>query len=241
MRVAVFRAAEDGRRTAARLDAMGHTAVPLPVLHVVPTGASVPTGGADAVVFTSAHAPEALARHAGEIAQLRALPCWCVGDRTASAARTAGFTVIETAGRDAAGLARAILAQGDAGHLLFITGRDRKPNLEHILAQAGTRLTVVEAYAAEPVPAWSPADVTALATASGALHYSRRSASLASRLADASGCGAAFRALSHHCLSRDVAGGLDGVDPARIATAARPDEDSLLATLARLAKAAGSR
>lgn len=241
MRVAVFRAEADGRRTAARLEAMGHTALPLPVLRIVPTGRSVPGGTADALIFTSAHAPEALAHHLDGISALRGLPCWCVGERTARAARAAGFGAIESGGGDAAQLARAIIERGAPPRLAFVTGRDRKPDLERTLAAAGVALTVVEAYAAEPVPAWPAAEAANLATAAAALHYSRRSAALASRLAEAAGCGAPFRRLAHHCLSADAAAGLEGVDAARISVAERPAEESLLATLGRLAKAVASR
>lgn len=241
MRVAVFRAEADGRRTAAHLSALGHKAVVLPVLRIVPTGLAVPAASTDGLIFTSAQAPDMLSRHPAGTARWRALPCWCVGERTAQAARAAGFGAIESAGGDGLELARAILARGGGSHFTLVAGRDRKPDLERALGNAGVTLAVVEVYAAEAIPAWSADQAARLATAAAALHYSRRSAALASRLAAAADCGAAFRGLAHHCLSADVAAGLEGVEAARISVAARPDEEGLFATLGRLAKATGSR
>lgn len=231
MRIGVFRTADDGRRTAARLAELGHEAVLAPVLRIVATGATVPAGTADALVFTSAHAPETLAAHPDGLAHLQHLPCWCVGTRTAAAARTAGFTHVNAGAGDATSLVGMIAVQHRTAGLTLVAGRDRKPDLEKGLAQAGLALSVVEAYAAEAVSVWPAAIMARLSDMQGALHYSRRSAELALDLAETSGLGAHVRVAMHYCLSDDIRRALQrlGVHAAKVAT--RPDEASLLALL----------
>ena len=231
MRIGVFRAAGDGRRTAIRLAERGHEAILAPVLNIVATGATVQVGTADALVFTSAHAPEALAAHPDGLAHLQHLPCWCVGARTTTAARSAGFTQIRTGPGDAVSLAAAIAAGDRLARLTLVAGRDRKPDLEVGLSRAGLALSVVEAYAAEAVPGWPVAVAARLSGMQGALHYSRRSAELTFSLADAAGLGEGFRAATHYCLSEDIRCALQDLGVKDAEVAVRPDEDSLLARL----------
>ncbi len=230
MRVGVFRAAEDGRRTAALLGELGHEAVLAPVLHIVATGKTVRAEDADALIFTSAHAPEVLSRYPNGCAHLRDLPCWCVGQRTAAAARTAGFRQVRVGSGNAEALAVAITAEAPS-RLVFAAGRSRKPELESGLQRAGARVQVVEVYEAEPLPAWSPDTVKDLVTITTALHYSRRSAALAASLARQAGIDADFRTWFHHCLSEDVAAGLRNQKIEKVAVAAQSNEPSLLELL----------
>ena len=231
MRIGVFRAAADGRRTAARLADLGHEAILAPVLHIVATGAAVDAGTADALVFTSAHAPEALAKHPDGITHLSHLPCWCVGARTAEAARLAGFTRLRTGAGDAISLVGMIAAQDRTTRLILVAGRDRKPDLETGLAQAGLAFSLVEAYAADAVSEWPEAIVARLSNMQGALHYSRRSADLAFGLAEFYGLGAHVRAAVHYCLSDDIRLALLHLGVDRVEVATRPDEASLLTLL----------
>ena len=117
--------------------------------------------------------------------------------------------------------------------LLYLAGRDRKPNLEPSLSAAGIDLEVVETYAAAPLDHWPEAVGRALRDGAidAALHYSRRSAELALTMSERSGIGDAFLLLHHACLSADVAEPLMAAKAFAVAVAARPDEDSLLALL----------
>ena len=92
-------------------------------------------------------------------------------------------------------------------------------------------LEVVEAYAAEAREAWRPREAAALASCVAALHYSRRSASLAAALAKAAGAEASFLELEHVCLSRDVAEPLQAIGATRVAIAETPDEAALFQAL----------
>ncbi len=76
----VVRAAEDARRTAARLAAAGHQAIVAPVLTIRALDFDLPAGDFDAVLATSAHA----FREAGRLSRVTHLPLFVVGARTAA-------------------------------------------------------------------------------------------------------------------------------------------------------------
>jgi uroporphyrinogen-III synthase len=90
----------------------------------------------DAIILTSAHA----ARLGGDgLTPFLALPCYAVGERTAEAARAAGFIDIRIGPSDGLALVALARAQG-AESLLHLGGR------EHIVLD---RVTHVPVYAAE--------------------------------------------------------------------------------------------
>jgi uroporphyrinogen-III synthase len=72
-----------------------------------------------------------------------------------------------------------------------------------------------------------------LASCVAALHYSRRSAGLAARLAQKAGIGGHFLAMRHICLSADVAEPLETLGAARVSVAEALEEPALFATLSR--------
>lgn len=232
MKVLIVRAAGDARRTAARLEAAGHQAVVAPVLDIRNLDFARPRGGFDAVIATSAHAfgrPDALAG-------LLDLPLFVVGARTSDAAQRAGLSRPGTVAANAEELIRGLRGRLPAGaRLLYLAGRDRKPDIEEGLTPE-CALTVVEAYEARPVAALPPAAVDALG--SGALdaifHYSPRSAAVFLDLARRSDVGDRLGALRHVAISADAAVPLvEGGLP--VAVAAQPNEDSMIEELARIA------
>ena len=233
MRVAVFRARHDGERTAERLRALGHDVLLAPVLEVVPTGAPVPAGPFDGVIFTSAHGVEALPAQAA--APLLGLPCFCVGDRTAAVARAAGFADLRNARADAERLADIVQAALAApAHLLLVAGRDRKPAIQSRLEAVGHTVQVAELYAARAIEGWDRVATAAMAAqdVDAALHYSRRSAALALQCAQAGRVSADFIRMLHCCLSEDAAAPLKAAGATRVLVATEPDENGLLRMLA---------
>lgn len=228
MRVLVTRARDDGRRTAEKLAARGHEAVLAPVIEIVPTAEPAPAGSYDALVVTSAHAGAALLSLAD-----KQKPVFAVGERTAEAAREAGFACVVAGEGDAlslSGLIRNSLSPGLA--LLHVAARDRKDEPAASLRAAGFIVRPWEAYEARAVRAFPGATIAALRTGQigAALHYSRRSAGLFVRLAEQAGLASVVRALPHLCLSADVAAPLEavGVLPLK---AGEPSEDALLGLL----------
>jgi uroporphyrinogen-III synthase len=204
VRVLLTRPEPDAARSAALWRAKGHQVVVSPVLRLRATGAPLPPGPFDAIVLTSANA--LLAFPTGAPPHLAPLPVLCVGDRTAAAARAAGFQAVTSAKGDVAALtelAGRSLPQG--ARLLYLAGVERKPDLER--AWADGTLSVVAVYEAQPASHLTQEAQEALRQGEidAVLHFSRRSAEVYLALCrDAGLWPQALRPLQF-CLSRDVA------------------------------------
>jgi uroporphyrinogen-III synthase len=234
MRVLVTRPRQDAERTARRLVALGHEAVVAPLMEVVATGVPMPDGPFDAVILTSAHAVPALATLPA--LATRPVPVFAVGERTAAAARQAGFEQVRSGPGDAAALARSV-ADGlrSPAILLHIAGRHRKPEPEATLRARGYALRVWEAYEARAVTALPDEALAELGAGriDLVLHYSRRSAALLVGLADEAGLGPQLRVAMHLCLSGDAAAPLVACGASAV-VAQEPDEAALLAMIETL-------
>ncbi|MFV0492786.1 MAG: uroporphyrinogen-III synthase [Pseudorhodobacter sp.] len=100
----------------------------------------LPEGPFSAVVFTSQAGVEAARRLTG-------LPqrAYCVGDRTAEAARKAGFVAL-SAGGAAEDLITIILETGEMGPLLHLRGAHSRGEIAARLAEAGVRAQALVIY-----------------------------------------------------------------------------------------------
>jgi uroporphyrinogen-III synthase len=232
MRVLVTRSRDDAERTARALATRGHEACLAPVTRIVPTGDPAPAGGLyDAVIVTSAHGADALAG-----LEDRRSPVFAVGERTAEAARAAGFAQVVAAEGDAASLSRLIRRSLQPGPtLLHVTARHRKDEPAASLRAAGFTVLQWEAYEARAVETLPEAACEALRTGQigAALHYSRRSADLVVRLAGEAGVASGLTAFPHLCLSADAAVPVKRAGAA-ILVAGDPAEERLLELLDRL-------
>lgn len=234
MRIWVSRPEPGAGRTARRLAERGHAALVAPVLRIAPSDGPPPAGRFDGLILTSANAAAPLAG-----AGLPAAPVFAVGARTAERAARAGLHPVLCADGDAADLARLVAAHvRPGGVLLHAAGEDRKAEPAARLTAEGYRVTTWTAYAALAETALPEAAARALRDRDGAppltaaLHFSRRSAEIATHLCREAGLSGAFRALAHYCLSADVAAGLVELGVAAHFVAARPSEEALLAGLA---------
>jgi uroporphyrinogen-III synthase len=236
MLVLVTRALNDALRTADRLADLGHRAILSPMLEMVPTGGEWPDGVVEGVLATSAQAFELFSDTAEwPLPEARRLlPLYVVGERTPVIARTRGFEGRATVAQDAATLAKAVvsaLAGGPPARLVYLAGRDHKPDLEEELTAAGHMVEAIEVYAAAPAEALdSEAAAMIESDEIGAvLHFSRRSARLFVELAREAGLDIA--SLSHVTISADAALPLSkaGVGSVRVAT--EPTEQAMLALL----------
>jgi uroporphyrinogen-III synthase len=230
MRVVVTRPQADGERTASALRAQGHEVLIAPLMRIEPLPADL-KGNWAAVAVTSANAPGAIAANSGGKA-LFALPLFAVGQRSAEAARQAGFANVTSAGGDVRDLVRTLTAQhADAkGPLLYLAGEDRAADLIAELSARGIAAEMRIIYRAVTTP-FPPELIAALKAGDvdAVLHFSRRSA--ANYLAGARAAGIAGSALAvrHLCLSAQVAEPLAGAG--QIAIATRPDEAALIELL----------
>jgi uroporphyrinogen-III synthase len=232
MRVLVTRPEPDGERTAEALRKRGHEPLLARLTAIIPANPPLAAGTFEAAVATSAHALECLPpgwqRRIGPD-----LPVYVVGERTAEAARKAGFRSIIAGPGDAAGLTGLLLRDlKPRSHILYLAGEPRKPALEARLAEANHAVHILLVYRAEPVAVPPPQLLLALDGQDIAiLHFSRASASSFRALAAKAGRTAEAAGALHVCLSADVALGLDGLSSDHVRIAAAPQESSLLDAL----------
>lgn len=231
MRVVVTRPQADGARTAAALEARGHEVLLAPLMQVERMVADL-SGAWGGVIVTSANAPGALDEAAK--AALLGLPVYAVGQRSAEAARAAGFTDVVSADGDARDLARLIAQRQKpaTAPLLYLAGEDRAADLVSALAARGLTAELRVVYRAVTLP-FPPELEAALAgdDVEAVLHFSRRSAQ--NYVAGAREAGIAEQALAvvHYCLSEQVAEPLRAAGAGEVAVAPRPDEAALTALL----------
>jgi uroporphyrinogen-III synthase len=229
MYVLVTRPEPAAERTAAALVARGHKVWKAPLMRIEPVAADL-SGHWSGVIITSANAPAAAKANAA----LLALPAFVVGERSAEAARGAGFTNVSSAGGDGRDLVRLLRGRkADAkAPLLYLAGEDRAADLIGELAAGGIAVEMRVVYRAAVLPfpdelvaALESGDVQAV------VHFSRRSAE--NYLADAVEADIAEQALKarHYCLSAQVAAPLQAAGAKRVTVAPRPEEAALIELL----------
>lgn len=231
-RVLVTRPLDEARQTAVALERYGHQPLVDPMLEIVFRADPLPAGPFDILIVTSGNALAAL-RHRSELDGLAAIPLVAVGKRTGAAARALGFAEVETLGRDVAGLvAHVTAAWREPKRALYLAGADRSSDLPAELAVLGHRVTLVEIYEAHQAARFQPQTQAALAAGAVdvVLHYSARTAD--AFIACAGGrAGVAGLDVRHLCLSRKVAEVMREGGAAKVAFAAQPEEDALLALI----------
>jgi uroporphyrinogen-III synthase len=231
MRILVTRPLPDGERTAAAVRARGHQVLLAPLMKVKPMPADL-SGAWSAVIVSSANALRA--HDLTQIALLKALPLFAVGERSADAARQAGFVDVRSARGDANDLVRLVVDRctSQAEPHLYLAGDDRAADIEGELTKRGIKARTIVVYKNVTV-GFPPELVRALEAGAldGVLHFSRRSAD--NYLSGASDAGLSARALAlrHFCISAQVAEPLRAAGARDIKLAGRPDEASVLELL----------
>jgi uroporphyrinogen-III synthase len=233
VKVLVLRPKAQGARTALALARLGHEAVLAPLLEITRIEEGrVPRSDSSnphaAVIAASPHAfklldPETRMR-------LAKLPAMLVGARSARAAEKAGLCVLRPVYRTARELATALPEHAPPGRLLYLAGRDRRPEIEAALRQAKRRFDIVEIYAAAILPALPLGAAAALRHhgIDAVLHYSARSASAYVTLAKARRLLSRALAPLQLCLSETVAGPLIEAGAKHVEIADAPSETRLL-------------
>jgi uroporphyrinogen-III synthase len=234
MRLLITRPQEDAAELAAELARRGHEVLIEPLLEIEPVEPKpeLPLDGVQAVLLTSANGARALAA----TTERRDLPVLAVGERTAEAARAAGFAQVASASgdvEDLARLARETLNPAQ-GKLLHIGGTAVAGDLVGALAGAGFQAERIALYDARPATALSGATMAALGRGDldGVLLFSPRSAATFVDLVKAADLADACRRLTAYCLSPAVAKALDGLGFAATRVAERPEQAALLALIA---------
>lgn len=227
-RIWVTRASPGAEATAARLAARGLEPLIDPLLEVRDLSPEVDLDGVAALAFTSVNGVAAFARLHADRHQL----VFAVGDRTARAAREAGFTAVASADGDVEALASLILREAARldGAVLHPSALEPAGDLVSRLAAGGVgarRLAVYEAVDRDP----SAATLAELDDLEAVLLHSPRAArGLARWLAERPA--PSLRAL---CLSPAVARPLEALAQAgglkSVTSAPHPTETALLAPL----------
>lgn len=208
--------------TARRLTERGHTPVLAPMLTVAPRALGL-LPHAQAIVVTSGNSLSG---------PLPDVPLFAVGDATAAKARALGLTHVTSAGRDAATLAKLVVATCDpgAGPLLLLSGEGHGLDLAATLR--GHRFRVVRrvAYATAPVATLPPQAARMLRSGAGhALFFSPQTARVFARLLAASP--APVDSTEAIAISPATAAALAPLPWARIRVASHPNQDAMLALL----------
>ena len=241
MAVLVTRPQPDAATTAASLRALGFDAVAAPMLRFEAFGFAdepeTPYGG---IIVTSVNAVRAVEAQLANSPLLK-LPLFAVGERTASAARAAGFSKVLSADGDAAALRDLVVESAKAkklkkkSPLLYLAGEEISRDLAGELREQGFEVVTHIAY--RMVPARSlPGEVVegfAAGRIEAVLHYSRRSARAFVEAARAGGVEISALALPQCCLSGAVAEIVREAGATQVTVAARPDENALFEALKR--------
>ena len=226
MRLLVTRPEPDATRTADALRLRGHEAIAAPLTRMEAIAAEL-GGPFSAVLMTSANAARAIA-HDSRLGEVRTLPLFTVGARSADAAREAGFANVVSADGALPDLVRLAAMHARRGaRLLYLAGEDRAGDLQGDLAKHGILVETAVIYRAVVRDALPREVLGVIGTLDGALHYSHRSAETLLRLAERADLLGPVLGLAHYCLSGEVARPLRAAGAARVSVAARPDESAL--------------
>jgi len=231
MRIWVTRAAPDAEATAQRLRELGHTPLIGPVLEVRHLAKPAPSlAGVGALAFTSRNGVSAFAA----VSPRRDLPVFAVGAATADAARALGFGKVFSANGDVAALAKLIARRRDlfSGAVLYAGAREPAGDLPAALQAEGIAVRRHVVYAVEVME--PPLAATAALSAEpieldAILVYSPRAGR---RLAEIQALARVAQSLDAFCISDAAAEPLRTLNFRRLAVAAKPNEDALLALLA---------
>jgi uroporphyrinogen-III synthase len=233
VRLLLTRPEADAQRTAAALRAQGHDVFVASLIRIEPIAdAKIGAGPWAAILITSANAAHAIAAHA-RVRQLRALPVFAVGQRSAQAMAAAGFADVTSADGNVGDLARRVTERlKPAAALLYLAGEERSGDLAGELGARGFAVETTVIYRAIAASSLPRAAADALSDGiDGVLHFSRRSAEAYVNAARATGVLASALKPIHFCLSPQVAEPLEEAGAAVVRVAPQPTGAGLIALI----------
>lgn len=192
-----------------------------PALDIRPLGVNAPKGEFGALILTSQNG----ATLAGALGFPLPRRAYCVGDRTAEAARLAGFDATSVGG-DAASLIKALLEIRPPGQLLHLHGVETRGEIAETLTKAGINTLSMPIYDQAALPL---SDIAGQVMGGGQPVilplFSPRTAQI---IADQ---GQFYAPLMVVALSRAVANAALALNPNRLEIAQSPDAVGMLAAL----------
>lgn len=221
MKLLIIRPEPGASASAARAKAAGFDPVVLPFFEVRAQPWKVPEGADyDALLLTSANA----VRHAGAgLAALATLPCYCVGERTAAAARSFALDIAYQGGSDVDEIIAAA-AQDGRQSLVWLAGADHRP----LAPPQDVRIDTHIVYASEALELPEDAPGIIAGTEAVALHSARAARQFAATIDRLQLDRVRFLIAAFSPAIAEAAGqGWRGV-----VTAAEPQDSALLSALA---------
>jgi uroporphyrinogen-III synthase len=223
LRLIITRPEEDALPLQRKLEAMGHSAVSLPLVEIVPyTDVSIPAKHYQALCITSANGLRGipLPDH------LKQITMYTLGPQSAAQATKAGFSNLKTGGGNVYGLAEFIASNLNLenGPLLYLSGEETSGDLEGQLRARGFEVDRIKLYDAKPT---APDLRLHIADADAVMLYSPRTALLWHTLTQVQGLDVSH--LLHLCLSANVAAKLPVNFTIKISAAA--NENGMLGLL----------
>jgi uroporphyrinogen-III synthase len=250
MAILVTRPQPDNEKTGASLRARGFEVLLAPMLRFEPVALpDEPAADYAAVIVTSANALRAIEPQLGEYGLL-GLPLFAVGERTAAAAREAGFGTVISADGDGADLRDLVVVQArkwakdkkkskekskTARPLLYLAGAELSRDLAGELAEHGLDVVTRTTYrmvASQGLPR-EACDAIAANQIEAVLHYSARSARAFLDAVRSAGVEISALAVRQCCISATVAAILREAGATQVTVASSPDENALLGMLDR--------
>jgi uroporphyrinogen-III synthase len=226
MKLLVTRPIEDATALAEKLEGMGHEAVIVPLLEIVPRGDVIlPDINFQAVCVSSANGLNAKV----DVSRFHHIPFFAIGPQSALEARRQGFDHVHDKGGNVEGLVQVIcknLKPSD-GPILYLSGSETTGDLEGKLKAHGFNVSRVIGYDAQPRAVANLAVL--VAGADGVLIYSPRTTKLWVAQVQAHGLADSVKNLKHFCLSANVAANLPQGWAKRISQT--PNENGMLTLL----------
>lgn len=237
MRLMLTRPRGDSERVAERLREIGVESTIEPMIEIEPIASDIDLANVQAVLLTSANALAALTG----LDPTNLPPILTVGDATASAARSAGLVLVESADGDASSLVELVRARLDptAGPLLYLHGDPVSVDLAALLADTSHEVRAQRVYRQRPAPHLTEAGKADLTQAriDGVAFFSANTAERFATLTDQGNWMDSLGRLTAFCLSQNVAVALRELPWAQIRCAARPRLDAMLEMVAQAATA----
>jgi len=232
VRLLLTRPEPDAQRTAEALRARGHEPIIAPLLRIeAQIDVQIGEGPWRAIMVTSANAGPAIAFHK-RAAQLRTLPVFAVGRRSAQTMTAAGFSDVKHSDGAVSDLVGFVTAQlTPATPLLYLAGEERSGDLAGELRGHGFDVETAVVYRAVATASLPPAALEAMAGQIGVLHFSRRSAEAFLDAARGMNLFAVALRSVHYCLSPRVAEPLMRAGAFDVRVAREPSEAALIALI----------
>lgn len=237
MHLLVTRSPPDGERQADELRARGHEVLIEPLLQVdfLDVG-RLPLKGVQALIATSRNGLRALARNEA-LGKAKKLPIFVVGPGTAAMAAALGFTDIRQGEGTADSLGELIARESEPGKgvLLHLAGERLAVDLKGDLEARDFNVDQPKLYRTLPAHVLSRPlrKIIASGDLDAVLLMSPLTARTWADLLIGAGLSEAALGIRHYCLSPAVGDGLAGLGAVAVDIADTPNENSLLALVAR--------